>query len=65
MGGVEVQWRVTWFPPDAPDRSFTHMSENNVRQIARREAEWNPLIEHREIVTGDWVMEREGVVPDG
>lgn len=53
---VKVQYRVTWFPPDAPQRRKTTSSKRAARNLLRTEdengqvpAEWNPIIE--EIIT--------------
>lgn len=49
----ETQWKVTWFPPDRADVTRT----GNKRQILKQaelQADWNPIIEKREIIVGDW-----------
>jgi hypothetical protein len=54
-GTVEEQWRVIWFPPDAPHRTFTG-SEDAVRRKAEHEdvADWHPNIERREVIRKPW-----------
>lgn len=53
--GVEVQWRVTWFPPGKDQ--VARGTEAKVRRIAQQQAEWNPIIEWREVTIGPWQME--------
>ena len=50
--GAELQWRVTWFPPDGD--TYRVGSEGLIRRLAAKQAEWNPVIETREIVVGEW-----------
>lgn len=50
---TEIQWRVTWFPPDHPDRSYTG-PEREVHRTADRVAEYSPIIERREVATTPW-----------
>lgn len=54
MTETEVQWKVTWFPPEG-DRTKTG-TEKQVLAIAAREAEWYPIVEYRVIEVGEWVM---------
>lgn len=50
---TEVQWRVIWFPPDKPDQTYIG-TEGNVRRKAEYHAEWNPIIERREVIAKSW-----------
>lgn len=52
---TEVQWRVTWFPPDRAQRQFTG-TERAVRKRAEEEDYWNPIIERREVIVSEWEM---------
>lgn len=54
-GLQETEWRVIWFPADAPDRVFVG-TEAAVRRRASREdvAEWNPLVERRVVIEHPW-----------
>lgn len=52
---VEEVWRVTWFPPDKEQLSVQG-TEAKVRTIADREAEWNPIIERRQIIRTAWEL---------
>jgi len=49
----ETQWKVTWFPPDRHHAIRTG-TERQVRYAAKLQAEWNPIIEKREITVGPW-----------
>lgn len=49
----ETQWKVTWFPPDRNEVVRTG-TETQVLKMAILQAEWNPIIEKREIVVGAW-----------
>jgi hypothetical protein len=49
----EVQWKITWFPPDRSDVVRTG-SEVQIRKQAQLQAEWNPIVESREITVGPW-----------
>lgn len=49
----ETQWKVTWFPPDRNEVTRTG-TERQVLKMADLQAEWNPIIEKREIIVGDW-----------
>jgi hypothetical protein len=51
-GVVETQWRVVWFPPEGD--AFMSGPEAKVRAKARREREWNPIVESRTVVVADW-----------
>lgn len=50
---TEVQWKVTYFPPDRNDVVRTG-TEKQVRKVAELQAEWNPIIETRTITVGEW-----------
>ena len=49
----ETQWKVTWFPPDRNEVTRTG-TERQVLKQAELQAEWNPIIEKREITVGPW-----------
>lgn len=51
-----VEWRVTWFPFDAPERSQTSVDEGKIRRTAEAHAEFNPIVESRVIEVGPWEM---------
>lgn len=51
--GAEVQWKVTWFPPDRSDVVRID-NEKRIRYIAKQQADWNPIIEKRTIVVSPW-----------
>lgn len=50
---VGFEWRVVWFPPDKKHGIF-HGTEDQVRQRAEAEAEWNPAVERRSFLLGYW-----------
>lgn len=55
----ETQWRVTWFPPDKDEVTRTG-TERQVLKMNELQAEWNPIIEKREIIVGDWEIFEPG-----
>lgn len=61
-GVPEQQWRVTWFPPDTHDRTFTG-SEKAVRAKAEEVAAWAPFIERRTIYRSSWITVRNDSAP--
>ena len=54
----ETQWKVTWFPPDQDEVTRTG-NERAVRKTAQLKADWNPIIEKREIVVQPWEIVEE------
>ena len=58
---TETQWKVTWFPPDRADVVRTG-TQRQVFKMAELQAEWNPIVEKREIVVGDWEVFPSGVL---
>lgn len=50
---VEIQWRVTYFPPDRKEVVRTG-TERQVRKIAQGQEPWHPIIETRTIVISEW-----------
>lgn len=55
-GDEKVSWQVTYFPPDKPEVT-RRGTEAHVRAIAEEQAEWNPIVEHKTTISGDWIME--------
>lgn len=49
---VTYQWRVVWFPPDAPTTVRTVDSEEKAKVVAAAVEAFAPLIERREV--GSW-----------
>jgi hypothetical protein len=59
----ETQWKVTWFPPDRSDVVRTG-TERQIRKQAQLQADWNPIVEKREIVVGPWEMVDRDAPPE-
>ena len=53
MANEEVQWRVTWFPPDKFQQTRTG-TEELVKRLATEYAGWNPIVESRIVITQEW-----------
>lgn len=47
-----TQWAVSWFPPEGDKVRIG--TESQIRAIAAREAEWNPIVQSRVVVIPDW-----------
>lgn len=58
-----TQWRITWFPPDRESVIRTG-GERTVKKQAKLHADWNPIIEKREIVVGEWETVEESSEAD-
>lgn len=54
-GDEKVSWQVTYFPPDKPEVT-RRGAEAHVRAIAEEQAEWNPIVEHKTTISGDWII---------
>jgi hypothetical protein len=48
---AEVQWKVTWFPDDTPEKTYTTFDEDNARaRYDELQADgFAPILESREI----------------
>lgn len=51
--GTITEWRVIYFPPEKTYVVKTG-SEDEVRAIARRQSEWNPIVESRMVHRELW-----------
>jgi hypothetical protein len=51
---TEIQWQVTWFPPGKDHVTKSARGRVHAAEIAHFRAEWNPITESREVVTGEW-----------
>lgn len=51
---TETEWKVTWFPDDKDHVVKTSRSRRYVQGLADKYEQCNPIIESREVVTGDW-----------
>jgi hypothetical protein len=52
----EIEWRVTYTPPGSREIVRTG-TEDQVRAIARRVAERDPVVESRMTLVGDWAVD--------
>ena len=55
---TETQWKVTWFPYDKEHVVRDARSKRHAHEVAFKHEMFNPLIESREVVTGDWEVYR-------
>jgi len=55
---TETEWKVTWFPDDKDHVVRSARSKKHAHEIADKHEMFNPLIESREVVVGDWEIYR-------
>ena len=55
---TEIEWKVTWFPDDKDHVAKMAEDREHAQEIADRHEQFNPIIESREVVIGDWEIYR-------